>query len=165
MANTIVFEDQVEIPLDLGSLGNFRRWAASDSFPQRGRIGYLQGRIERLLDARGQNLLFRIHRRGSNGYEPAESRSDAYEHSAVLGAWYRLDRSRSAQGRVVFTLEAAERRGRPLCLYRFGIPRQKSSIRKVSAAGSVCTAAQSRNANSARITSVSACARVMIASI
>jgi Uma2 family endonuclease len=46
MANTVVFEEQVEIPRDLGSLADFRRWAASDAFPDRGRIDYLAGRIE-----------------------------------------------------------------------------------------------------------------------
>ena len=38
MANPIVIEEQVEIPLDLRSLAEFRRWAGSDAFPRRGRI-------------------------------------------------------------------------------------------------------------------------------
>ena len=46
MATTVVFEGQVEIPLDLRSLADFRRWATSDEFPQRGRIDYVAGRIE-----------------------------------------------------------------------------------------------------------------------
>ena len=46
MAATVVFEEQVEIPLALQSLADFRRWAQSPDFPQRGRIDYLGGRIE-----------------------------------------------------------------------------------------------------------------------
>ncbi len=46
MATTVVLEDQVEIPLSLQSLADFRRWALSDEFPQRGRIDYVAGRIE-----------------------------------------------------------------------------------------------------------------------
>jgi Uma2 family endonuclease len=43
---TIVFEEQIEIPMNLHSLVEFRRWAMSDGFPDRGRIDYLAGRIE-----------------------------------------------------------------------------------------------------------------------
>jgi Uma2 family endonuclease len=46
MAGVVSFEEQVEIPLDIRSLEDFRRWALSDEFPQRGRIDYLGGRIE-----------------------------------------------------------------------------------------------------------------------
>ena len=46
MASTVVFEEQVEIPLDLRSLAEFRRWALSDDFPERGRVDFLAGRIE-----------------------------------------------------------------------------------------------------------------------
>ncbi len=46
MATAVVLEDQVEIPMDLRSLADFRRWAMSDEFPERGRIDYLAGRIE-----------------------------------------------------------------------------------------------------------------------
>ncbi len=46
MATSVVFEEQVEIPLNLGSLADFRRWALSDDFPERGRIDYVAGRIE-----------------------------------------------------------------------------------------------------------------------
>ena len=46
VASSVVFEEQVEIPLDLRSLCEFRRWALSDAYPERGRIDYLAGRIE-----------------------------------------------------------------------------------------------------------------------
>jgi len=46
MATTLVLEDEVEIPLSLRSLADFRQWALSDSFPERGRIDYIAGRIE-----------------------------------------------------------------------------------------------------------------------
>jgi Uma2 family endonuclease len=46
MANSVVFDDAIEIPLSLQSLSEFRAWATSDAFPERGRIDYLAGRIE-----------------------------------------------------------------------------------------------------------------------
>lgn len=46
MATTVLFEEQVEIPLNLRSLADFRRWATSDQFSERGRIDYVAGRIE-----------------------------------------------------------------------------------------------------------------------
>ena len=46
MATSVLFEEQVEIPLNLRSLEDFRRWALSASFPERGRIDFLAGRIE-----------------------------------------------------------------------------------------------------------------------
>jgi Uma2 family endonuclease len=222
MTITLVFEEQIEIPMDLRSLADFRRWATSDHFPERGRIDYIAGRIdvdmspedlhthgivkteligvlwhrikeqglgqlytdstrvscpeadlsaepdvvfvsessldsgrvrlvpktgggpdryvelegppdliveivsdasvrkdtERLpaayyragvtefwlIDARGQDLLFRIHHRGQSQYEPAATDADGCQYSAVLDRRYRLDRSRNAKGRIVFDL-------------------------------------------------------------
>jgi hypothetical protein len=46
MSGTLIFNDQLEIPLDLATLQQFRAWAVSPAFPQRGRIDYLNGRIE-----------------------------------------------------------------------------------------------------------------------
>jgi Uma2 family endonuclease len=46
MAGSIIFEEQLEVPLDLRSLDEFRRWVLSDSFPERGRIDYIDGRVE-----------------------------------------------------------------------------------------------------------------------
>jgi Uma2 family endonuclease len=46
MAATVVFEERVEIPLTLRTLAEFRGWAQSPEFPERGRIDYLAGRIE-----------------------------------------------------------------------------------------------------------------------
>ena len=44
---TVLLEDeeQIEIPT-IRSLSDFRSWALSDDFPQRGRIDYIAGRIE-----------------------------------------------------------------------------------------------------------------------
>jgi Uma2 family endonuclease len=56
MAGVVSFEEQVEIPLDIRSLEDFRRWALSDEFPQRGRIDYVGGRIE--VDMSPENLFF-----------------------------------------------------------------------------------------------------------
>jgi Uma2 family endonuclease len=46
MAATLRIEDQVEIPMDLKDLADFRRWALSEAFPERGRIDYLAGSFE-----------------------------------------------------------------------------------------------------------------------
>jgi Uma2 family endonuclease len=61
-----------------------------------------------LIDARGEDLLFRIHRRGPREYQPAETDTDGYQHSRVLNRHYRLDRSRNAKGRIVFDLREKE---------------------------------------------------------
>lgn len=54
MAGSVIFEERVEVPLDLRTLAEFRRWALSDDFPSQGRIDYLQGRIE--VDMSPENL-------------------------------------------------------------------------------------------------------------
>ena len=46
MATAITFEEQITVPMDLRSLADFRGWAMSDQFPERGRIDYIAGRIE-----------------------------------------------------------------------------------------------------------------------
>jgi len=46
MATTVLFEEQVEVPLGIQSLADFRRWALGDDFPEKGRIDYIAGRIE-----------------------------------------------------------------------------------------------------------------------
>jgi len=46
MANSLLIEDRLEIPLGLNSLADFRAWALSDDFPEEGRIDYIRGRIE-----------------------------------------------------------------------------------------------------------------------
>jgi len=226
MAVTVVFDEEIEVPMDLGCLADFRRWATSDDFPERGRIDYLAGRIEVglspedlhthgtlktelvgvlghrikqtvlgelyttrarlscpeadlsaepdvvfvsessldsgrvrfvpkaggaadryvelegppdliaeivsdasvrkdterlpaayyragvtefwLIDARGEDLLFRIHRRGATHYEPADTDADDHQYSTVLDRHYRLDCSRNAKGRITFDLRENE---------------------------------------------------------
>jgi Uma2 family endonuclease len=46
MVVTVLFEEHAEIPLNIGSLADFRRWALSDGFPEAGRIDFVAGRIE-----------------------------------------------------------------------------------------------------------------------
>lgn len=46
VATSILFEEQIEVPLTLRSLADFRRWALSDEFPEAGRIDFIDGRIE-----------------------------------------------------------------------------------------------------------------------
>ena len=54
MIQSVIFEDQLEIPLSLTNLSDFRRWALSDDFPDRGRIDYIAGKIE--VDMTPENL-------------------------------------------------------------------------------------------------------------
>ena len=48
MASAYLLEDrhQVEIPLDVHTLDEFRRWARGDGFPEHGRIDFINGRME-----------------------------------------------------------------------------------------------------------------------
>jgi hypothetical protein len=46
MAASLLIEDRFEIPLSLRTLADFRAWALSDDFPEKGRIDYVQDRIE-----------------------------------------------------------------------------------------------------------------------
>ena len=46
MATAILIADQIEIPAMAQGLVDFRRWAISDDFPERGRIDFVGGRIE-----------------------------------------------------------------------------------------------------------------------
>lgn len=45
MATSVIIEDSLEVPM-IRSLEEFRRWALSDHFPERGRIDYISGSIE-----------------------------------------------------------------------------------------------------------------------
>jgi Uma2 family endonuclease len=45
MATTILIQDSLEVPF-VRSLVEFRTWAASDAYPQQGRIDFIAGRIE-----------------------------------------------------------------------------------------------------------------------
>jgi len=55
MASSVILEHGVEIPF-ARSLEEFRAWARSDAFPQRGRIDYVGGHIE--VDISPENLHF-----------------------------------------------------------------------------------------------------------
>jgi Uma2 family endonuclease len=226
MAASVAIQDDFEIPF-VGSLDEFRRWARSDDFPERGRIDYLAGRIEVdmtpedydshgglkvevvrvlgdlvkegdlgdlrsdrtristpeadlsaepdlvfisfdsfakgrsrlvakvteeadryveveggadlvveivsdrsvtkdtvrlpvaywragvleywLMDARGEDLLFRLHHRGPTAYFPAPADAEGFQYSAVFQRWFRLTRRRDHQGGWAFDLEHVER--------------------------------------------------------
>lgn len=43
--STIVFQEDVRIPLHVGDLESFRTWAKSDEFPERGRYSFLNGEL------------------------------------------------------------------------------------------------------------------------
>jgi Uma2 family endonuclease len=46
MASCLILESNVQVPLDVRTLCDFRRWALSEEFPERGRIDYINGNIE-----------------------------------------------------------------------------------------------------------------------
>lgn len=56
MASILLAEEQVEIPLEIGTLAEFRRWALSPEFPEKGRIDFIDGTIE--VDMSPENLFF-----------------------------------------------------------------------------------------------------------
>jgi Uma2 family endonuclease len=53
MASCLLLEHDVEVPLDVRSLDDFRRWALSDEFPESGRIDFIKGNIE--IDMSAEN--------------------------------------------------------------------------------------------------------------
>ncbi len=59
-----------------------------------------------LIDVRRERLLFRIHARAAVGYEPAPTDEDGFQHSAVFGCRFRLERRRDARDRWVFELQS-----------------------------------------------------------
>ncbi len=58
-----------------------------------------------LMDARGEELFFRINRRGVAAFETAPRDGDGFQHSAVLSQWFRLARRRDRRGGWAFDLE------------------------------------------------------------
>ena len=72
MASSVIFEERMEIPY-FPSLAEFRVWALSDDFPERGRIDYIGGRIE-VEHVAGKPVLSWFHQdRGSRGVEGCRS--------------------------------------------------------------------------------------------
>jgi Uma2 family endonuclease len=51
---SVIFGEQLEIPLGIGTLPDFRQWALSADFPKGGRIDYIHGKIE--VDMSPKNL-------------------------------------------------------------------------------------------------------------
>jgi Uma2 family endonuclease len=56
MSGAVILEEDVQIPLGIDSLVDFRRWALSDKFPERGRIDFIQGDIE--IDMSPENVFY-----------------------------------------------------------------------------------------------------------
>lgn len=51
---SIVINDELRIPPEVVDLASFRAWAASESFPERGRISFLDGELE--IDMSPENI-------------------------------------------------------------------------------------------------------------
>ncbi len=58
-----------------------------------------------LMDARGDDVLFRVHRRGVSGYESTPCDAEAFQYSLVFGQSFRLQRRRNRRGGWVFDLQ------------------------------------------------------------
>lgn len=58
-----------------------------------------------LADARGAELLFQIHRRGSSAFESVPVGADGFQASELFGCSIRLDRGRDALGHWTFDLK------------------------------------------------------------
>jgi Uma2 family endonuclease len=50
----IIVNDEIRVPPDVVDLASYRRWAASDSYPERGRISYLAGELD--IDMNAENI-------------------------------------------------------------------------------------------------------------
>jgi Uma2 family endonuclease len=61
-----------------------------------------------LADARGKQLVFEIHHRGPDGYEPAVPNAEGVQRSRVLGAAFRVARVARPQGRWAYRVETAD---------------------------------------------------------
>ena len=60
-----------------------------------------------LVDARGEDIKFTIHRRGRIAFKPAAADKDGFQRSAVLGRAFRLSRKPGPlAGTVVYQLES-----------------------------------------------------------
>jgi Uma2 family endonuclease len=57
-----------------------------------------------LVDARGDDLIFIIHRRGKHGFEPVEVDTDGFQRSDLASCRFRLERSRDSLGFWQFDL-------------------------------------------------------------
>lgn len=62
-----------------------------------------------LMDARGEDLVFRLHHRGPTAYVPAPADAEGFQYSGVFQRWFRLTRRRDRQGGWAFDLEHVER--------------------------------------------------------
>jgi Uma2 family endonuclease len=54
VASLLLLDEDVEIPLGIENVAEFRLWALSDDFPERGRFDYINGRLE--VDLAPRNL-------------------------------------------------------------------------------------------------------------
>jgi Uma2 family endonuclease len=57
-----------------------------------------------LIDARGKEIVFRIHRQGDTRFEPVALLPGGFQVSEVLGCRCRLDRKRDEQGHWTYDL-------------------------------------------------------------
>lgn len=57
------------------------------------------------IDARGEPLVFQVHRRGASAFEPVPPDAAGFQHSRVFDASFRLVRWRNPSGRWVYDLE------------------------------------------------------------
>jgi Uma2 family endonuclease len=112
MATSLICDETIEVPVPIGSLADFRRWALSDSFPERGRIDFIRNKIE--IDMSAEELF-------THGTPKAEIGATLYQRARrmKLGRVF-VDRTRisnveadlSAEPDVVFVSRESLESGR-----------------------------------------------------
>jgi hypothetical protein len=116
---SIVIGGRLRIPADVFELDAFRRWSNSARFPKRGRISFLNGRIEVdmnaehiaeywLMDCRGEQIHFELLTRGDGAFVENPPNTDGFRRSPVLARSFRLSRERSQIGHWRYKLEHVE---------------------------------------------------------
>lgn len=117
----VVFEERLRIPARVHTLGDFRRWAFSEAFPEDGRIDFLDGDVEvemspedlfphgavksaisarlsarlhaAIVDGdRGEDLRFDVLVLSDGQYKPVPPEADFYRRSPCLDSRVRLVR-------------------------------------------------------------------------
>lgn len=107
MSAAIVFEDdRLKIPPNVGTFEEFRNWARSPQFPERGRIDFLDDTIE--IDALQDELKFEIFRRGRIGWIRSRPDAGGFRWSEVFQRRFRLTGRPSPAGGWRYDLKTGD---------------------------------------------------------
>ena len=96
----------VYVPAAASTLAGFRAWAASDQFPDQGRVTYIDHGL--LINALGDEVDFQLLQHRPLRYELAPAQ-DGWHRSDVFGRAFKLERRRHRLGLWKYTLHVQER--------------------------------------------------------